>query len=65
MLEFVGDWAAYLALDVDEAEAAAMPRHDRAGRPLGTPNFIDRLKRQATTCANANPAQNPSNKISN
>ena len=46
MLDFVGDWAAYLALDVDEAEAAAMRRHERTGRPLGTPSFMERLERQ-------------------
>jgi len=46
MLDFVGDWAAYLAMDVDEAELAAMRRHERTGRPLGTPSFIDRLEQQ-------------------
>ena len=35
MLAQVRDWAGYLALDVDEAEAAVMRRHERTGRPLG------------------------------
>ena len=46
MLGFVGDWAAYLALDVDEAEVATMRLHERTGRPLGTRSFIDRLEQQ-------------------
>jgi len=46
MLDFVGDWEAYLALDVDEEEAALMRRHERTGRPLGTRKFIDRLEQQ-------------------
>ena len=44
MLSMVGDWAAYLALDVDEAEWAALRRHERTGRPLCDTGFTDRLE---------------------
>jgi len=44
MLSMVGDWPSYLALDVDEAEMAAMRRHERTGRPLGNPRFIEHLE---------------------
>ena len=44
MLGMVGDWASYLALDVDEAELAALRRHERTGRPLGEPSFIENLE---------------------
>ena len=42
----VAVWAYYLALDVDEAESAALRRHERTGRPLGDPSFIERLENQ-------------------
>ena len=46
MLSIVGDWASYLTLDVDEAELAALRRHEHTGRPLGDPHFIERLENQ-------------------
>jgi len=46
MLSEVGDWEAYLAMDVEEAEAALMRRHARTGRPLGSADFIARLESQ-------------------
>ena len=42
----VGDWAGYLPLDIDEAEAAVMRRHERTGRPLGDAAFIAGLESQ-------------------
>ena len=44
MLSYIGDWAEYLALDLDEAEAAALRRHQRTGRPLGSADFIAGLE---------------------
>ena len=46
MLSYVGDWAEYLALDVDEEELAQMKRHERTGRPLGNTSFISKLETQ-------------------
>jgi putative transposase len=46
MLSIVGDWASYLAVDVDEGESAALRRHEHTGRPLGDPHFIGRLENQ-------------------
>ena len=44
MRSYVGDWARYLALDLDEAEALALRRHQRTGRPLGAGAFIGQLE---------------------
>ena len=44
MLGEIGDWRRYLALDVEEEEAARMRRHERTGRPLGSEGFIERLE---------------------
>ena len=46
MLAQVGDWAAYLALDVDEAEAVVMRGHERTGSPTGDAAFIAGLESQ-------------------
>lgn len=44
LLERVKDWRAFLteALEADEAEA--LRRHERTGRPLGKPAFLDRIE---------------------
>ena len=44
MLSMVGDWAGYLAQDVDDAELSALRRHARTGRPLGSADFIALLE---------------------
>ena len=46
MLDEIGDWKGYLALDIDEEEAALMRRHERTGRPMGSEQFITRLEEQ-------------------
>ena len=46
MCSMVGDWAGYLALSTDEAEWATLRRHERTGRPLGTPSFVERLEKR-------------------
>jgi putative transposase len=46
MLERVGDWREYLMSPVSEADVAAMRRHTRTGRPLGSESFVDRLQAQ-------------------
>ena len=46
MLARVVDWAGCLALDIDEAEAAVMRRHERTGRPSGDAGFIAGLESQ-------------------
>ena len=44
MLGYVGDWAQYLALSLDEEEAALIRRHERTGRPLGSAGFVEQLE---------------------
>jgi len=45
MFSEVGDWEAYLAMNVEEAEAALMRRHARAGKPLGSADSLRVLNR--------------------
>lgn len=44
MLSMVGDWAGYLAQDIDDAELSALRRNARTGRPLGSADFIASLE---------------------
>ena len=48
MSSHVGDWAAYLAMDIDETEADALRLHQRTGRPLGGVDFIAGLEAALT-----------------
>ena len=45
LLEYVGDWSAFLKERLEEDEVAALRRHERTGRPLGGERFLDRLER--------------------
>ena len=40
IVEYVGDWKRYLALDISEEELSRFRRHSRTGRPLGSDTFI-------------------------
>ena len=44
LLEMVGDWPAFLAGGLDEAERDTLRRHERTGRPLGDEPFVKRLE---------------------
>ena len=44
LLQRVGDWKAFLAGGVAEAELAAIRGGERTGRPLGSPDFVARLE---------------------
>ena len=44
MIDSIGDWEQYLALDVEEAELVRLRRHTRTGRPLGNEAFVHRLE---------------------
>ena len=47
VLERLGDFAAFLAEDVDEAEAfAPLRRAESIGRPIGSPRWIEALERR-------------------
>jgi len=41
LLEPFGDWPAFLASGLSEAETAELRAHERTGRPLGSPAFVD------------------------
>lgn len=43
MLSMIGDWQTYLAMDIEEEEAARIRLHERTGRPLGDPAWLTRL----------------------
>ncbi|MCP4643032.1 MAG: transposase [bacterium] len=44
MVDYVGDWERYLALDVEEDELVRLREHTRTGRPLGGDAFIHHLE---------------------
>jgi len=39
-----GDWRAYLSMGLEESMPGTFRRHERTGRPLGSPAFLDRLE---------------------
>ena len=39
------DWRAFLAAEIPQAELAAFQRYERAGRPMGSPEFIDMISK--------------------
>ena len=45
LLDRFGEWLAFLASGLSEAETAQLRSHERTGRPLGPPAFVDRLER--------------------
>ena len=44
MVNYIGDWYAYLALDTKEAQLRLLRQHSRTGRPLGNAPFILQLE---------------------
>ena len=44
LLDLIGDWRDFLAGEVDEPTLAALRRHSRTGRPLGSESFLDKLE---------------------
>jgi len=44
LLDLMPDWPAFLAGGLRDEEAEALRRHERTGRPLGGPAFIERLE---------------------
>ena len=45
MIDYIGDWEAYLTLDIEEAQLRLHRQHSRTGRPLGSAPFILQLER--------------------
>ena len=45
LLDRFGEWGALLASGLSEEETAQLRSHERTGRPLGPPAFVDRLER--------------------
>jgi len=44
MIDSIGDWEAYLALDIEEEQLRLLRQHGRTGRPLGSTPFILQLE---------------------
>ena len=44
MIDYIGDWEAHLALDIEERDLSALRQHGRTGRPLGSTSFIEELE---------------------
>ena len=45
MLDLAGDWEEFLSVDPTQAEMEAIRRHERTGRPLGAPVFVQKIER--------------------
>ena len=45
LLDRFGDWSAFLASGLAQEETDQFRSHERTGRPLGSPAFVDRLER--------------------
>ena len=45
LLDRFGDWHKFLASGLSEEESEHLRSHERTGRPLGPPAFVDRLER--------------------
>ncbi|MBN1548248.1 MAG: transposase [Syntrophaceae bacterium] len=45
LIEIVGDWGNFLRLSA-ESEVKSLHRHEKTGRPLGGPSFIEKLENQ-------------------
>ena len=45
LLERAGNWSAFLRMPVGEEECETLCLHERTGRPLGSPSFLDRIER--------------------
>jgi len=55
LLEIVtSDWAEFLGQELATNEVAAMRKHERTGRPLGDPSFVDRIESQLGRCLRRN-----------
>jgi putative transposase len=46
LLKMVGDWRAFLRSAIPEEQLRALAQHDRTGRPLGSPAFVERLEKR-------------------
>lgn len=46
MIDYVGDWEKYLALDTQEEDMLRLRQHTRTGRPLGSHTFVRDLEKR-------------------
>jgi len=62
-LKRFSDWATFIGEPLSEEEVARFERHERSGRPLGTPAYIkkleERLGRKLTARPPGRPRKNP------
>ena len=55
ILEIVGTgWGDFLGQGISSTGVAALRRHERTGRPLGDPEFVDRVENQLGRCLRRN-----------
>ena len=63
LLDRFGDWSAFLSTGLDDEAAALLRRHERTGRPLGSPEFVIRLEKLLSrTLAPLKPGRKPKSK---
>lgn len=59
MLELVPDWREYLSDEPGSFEVEQLRRHIRSGRPLGEPEFVERLERRLRRTLQPKPRGRP------
>jgi putative transposase len=60
LLERVKDWRAYLLEPLEAAEEELWRQHERTGRPLGAPTFLERIEHLlGRTVRPARPGRKP------
>jgi len=63
LLEYVDDWRSFLADGVDAEDVELLHRHERSGRTLGGPRFLERLEKMLGRVLRRNkPGQKPKKK---
>ncbi len=60
LLELIDNWKKFLAAGLDDDVLETVRRHERTGRPLGSPDFVEALEaRTGRTLGRAKPGPKP------
>ena len=63
LLEYVDDWRSFLAGGLDVGDVELLRHHERTGRPLGGPKFLERLEKMLGRVLRRNkPGRKPKKK---
>lgn len=63
LLEYVDDWRSFLAGGLDVGDVELLRHHERTGRPLGGPKFLEQLEKMLGRVLRRNkPGRKPKKK---